>query len=136
MVHKTKKPFSSIALDQAHEQENPKVKGEGRALGLTENTSALTRWMIAGSELATMVHEFELSSAVSSPDDNLKHHEPAYSYQNLFRIICSLSNSFEDLGNPFMEEEEELMALDSKHVVGSNFVHAIKNIVQTGKGQF
>ena len=48
MVHKTKKPFSSIALDQAHEQENAKVKGEGVAAGLTENTSALNRWMIAG----------------------------------------------------------------------------------------
>lgn len=133
VVHKTKKPFSSVALDQAHEQ----VKGEGRAVGLTENTSALNRWMIAGSELATMVHEFQLSSTVSSADDNLKHLEQAYSYQNLFRNdLQSVINSFEDLGNPFTEEEEELMALDSKHVGGSNVVHAIKNIVQTGKVQF
>ena len=84
-----------------------------------------------------MVHEFELSSTVSSADDNLKHHEQAYSYKKLFRNdLQSVINSFEDLGNPFMEEEEELMALDSKDVVGSNVVHAIKNIVQTGKGQF
>ena len=31
VVHKTKKKFSSIALDRAHEQVNAGVKGEGGA---------------------------------------------------------------------------------------------------------
>ena len=41
VVHKTERVFSSIALDQAHEQVNSEVKGEGGAVGLTENPAAL-----------------------------------------------------------------------------------------------
>jgi hypothetical protein len=35
------------------------VKGEGGAVGLTENPSALKRWMISGREIARIVSEFE-----------------------------------------------------------------------------
>ena len=47
-VHKTKRPFSSIAIDQAHEQNNKVVKGDGGAVGLLQNPNALLHWMVAG----------------------------------------------------------------------------------------
>ena len=59
VAHKSNRVFSSIALDQAHEQVNALVKGEGGAVGLTENPSALRRWMVAGPEIARMVQEVE-----------------------------------------------------------------------------
>ena len=37
------KRFSAIAIDQAHEQNHAIVKGDGGAVGLTENPSALRR---------------------------------------------------------------------------------------------
>ena len=37
---KTGKPFSAIAIDQVHEQENKTVKAAGGAVGLTENPVA------------------------------------------------------------------------------------------------
>ena len=40
-VRKTSKAFSSMAIDQAHEQNNASVKGDGGAIGLTEDPSAL-----------------------------------------------------------------------------------------------
>lgn len=40
---KTRKRFSAIALDQAHEQDNAVVKGDSGAVGLTENPAALKR---------------------------------------------------------------------------------------------
>ena len=43
---KTKNNFSSIAIDHAHEQNNKVVKGDGGAIGLTEDSSQLLRWMI------------------------------------------------------------------------------------------
>ena len=58
-VNKTKRLFSSIALDHAHEQVNAVVKGEGGTIELTENPAALRRWMVAGPELARIVEEFE-----------------------------------------------------------------------------
>ena len=33
-VKKTRRPFSCIALDQAHEQNNAMIKGDGGAIGL------------------------------------------------------------------------------------------------------
>ena len=36
-VQKTTKAFSAIALDQNHEQLNCMIKGDGGAIGLTEN---------------------------------------------------------------------------------------------------
>ena len=56
-VKKNKKQkFSSIAIDQVHEQHN--VKGDRSAVGLTNNPDALRRWMIAGPEVAWVIKEF------------------------------------------------------------------------------
>ena len=59
MARKTKRVFSAIALDQAHEQCNALVKGAGGVVGLTNNPGALRRWMIAGPEISRIVQEFE-----------------------------------------------------------------------------
>lgn len=46
---------SSIALDRAHEQNNKLVKGDGRAIGLTENMAQLQRWVVLGPEVARLI---------------------------------------------------------------------------------
>lgn len=46
--------FSALAIDHAHEQNNASVKGDGGAVGLTENPSALRRWMVSGPEMACL----------------------------------------------------------------------------------
>jgi len=55
VVQKTSNVFSSIPIDQAHEQNNRLVKGAGGAVGLTENPNALKRWTIAGPEQARIL---------------------------------------------------------------------------------
>ena len=40
-VRKTKNVLSSIPIDQAHEQNNALIKGDGGSIGLTDNPSAL-----------------------------------------------------------------------------------------------
>ena len=52
VARKTKRMFSAIALNQAHEQCNALVKGAGGVVGLTNNPSALTQRMIPGSEIS------------------------------------------------------------------------------------
>ena len=54
-IKKTGNAFSAMAIDQAHEQNNAAVKGDGGAVGLTENPSALKRWMICGPEMARLI---------------------------------------------------------------------------------
>ena len=65
-VNKALKRFSSIAINQAHEQNNAMVKEEGGAVGLTENTNALRRWMLSGPEMARLVNEFEAGMATDT----------------------------------------------------------------------
>ena len=66
-IAKTGARFSAFTIDQSHEQNNAMVKGEGGTVGLTENPSALRRWMLSGSEMARLVNEFHTSA---SPETN------------------------------------------------------------------
>ncbi len=50
--YKTRHAFSAIATDQSHEENNGSVKGDGVAVGLTENPAVLRRWMVAGPKMA------------------------------------------------------------------------------------
>ena len=134
VVHKTKSLFSAIALDHAHEQVNAGVKGEGGAVGLTENPAALRRWMVAGPELSRMIEEFEgsVSSAVVHG-----HHEQNPGFQNTFATdVLHLVASFEEIGNPFSEEGEELMAIHSKEIMDSSVVNTVRNARKIGEEQF
>jgi hypothetical protein len=47
-VKRTGRAFSNIAIDQAHEQNNACVKGDGGAVGLTQSPAALRRRMVSG----------------------------------------------------------------------------------------
>ena len=66
MDRKPTRCFSRIPIDQAHEQDNTMVKGGGGAVGLTENSSALSQWMLSGPEVAKLVNEFETSMPTRS----------------------------------------------------------------------
>ena len=54
VISKTHNKFSSMPIDQVHEQNNKLVKGSGGAIGLTENPVAFRRWMVAGPEQARL----------------------------------------------------------------------------------
>ena len=87
VVRKTKRPFSAIAIDHAHEQNNKVVKGDGGAVGLLQNPKALLRWMVAGPELARVIEEFHincLDRSTVTTDTCLKHHEHTESGQVTF----------------------------------------------------
>src|SRR6218665_1990072 len=78
--------FSAISIDQAHEQLNAMIKGDGGAIGITENEATLSRWVIVGPEIMRILHEFE-DGKNSSPDD-FKHHEQKPACQNAVRRMC------------------------------------------------
>ena len=47
-VQKTKNAFSALAIDRCHERANELIKGDGGAVGLTENPQPLERSMASG----------------------------------------------------------------------------------------
>ena len=134
VVHKTIRAFFSIALDHAHEQINVIIKGEGGAVGLTENPAALRRWMVAGPELARMVQEFE---ETSSQTEEHSHHEQKSAVQlTFFKDVVNTVSYFEQLGNPFQDEGDSLMAVHTKDIIDDAVLHTIQNAREIGEKQF
>ena len=73
VVHRSKNPFSAIAIDHAHGQMHARVKGSGGAIGLTENPDVLL-WMVAGPEIAKLVEDFEINTCGEHLHDSYEHH--------------------------------------------------------------
>ena len=113
VVHKTKRLFLSTGLHHAHEKVNAVVKDERGAVGLIENPATLRRWMVASSELARMVEEFE-EVIYANKSQNEYENRPAI--QNAFaKDVVNQVSSFEELSCPFKLVGEDLTALNTKH---------------------
>ena len=50
-----------MALDQAHEHNNAFIKADGGAVGITENLSALLRWMTSGPQISQLIKDFDMT---------------------------------------------------------------------------
>lgn len=74
-MNKTGHAFSNIAIDQAHEQNNARVKGDGGAVNLTQNPTALQRWMVSGPEMAHLIEEFQALLEKAEKELDCRHHE-------------------------------------------------------------
>ena len=61
VISRTENSFSSIAIDQAHEQHNAVLKEVGSAVGLLSQymDAALWRWEIADLEVVALLNEYE-----------------------------------------------------------------------------
>ena len=102
---KSTRPFSKMALDQVHEQNNKIIKGQGGVSGTLnfDDESALIRWETYGPEVARIVSEFEEqlrddTHLHSCP--NLKHHEDNNQFQtNFVKDVHTLENAI--ACNPF-----------------------------------
>ena len=141
VVHKTQHSFSGIPLDQAHEQNNKQVKGDGGAVGLTENSAQLQRWMVAGPEVSRVVSEFETVveglRRHGEKQSDQRHHEAHRGVQTTYRRqVKSLCDTLEDMGNPFMEDSSDLLVLGTQDVVDTEIIETVKHIKRVGNEQY
>ena len=88
VIRSSEKNFSSISIDQTHEQNNKHVKGQGGIIGLTANESGLNRWIVSGPEIEEMIQQFKESSKPTSEDgaNKMKHHEEGEAFQEQFKL--------------------------------------------------
>ena len=123
-----------MAHDQFHEQLNATVKG---IIGITENESALKRWMVAGPETARIINELSMvhSTKVKCHDS---HHEQTPSIQNRFAAhVRHVVDVFNDMGNPFTETSSDLFAIDTKIIMSDEVIQSIKTKAEDiGKEQY
>ena len=136
-VQKTNRMFSAIPLDQAHEQNDAYVKGDGGAIGLTDNATALRRWMVARPQIARVIVEFEDFNMHPRNQEETRHHEETPSVQNTFaRDVRSLVAVIEELGNPFEEDSQDLLVLDTKEIADPTVIETVRNAKQIVQYQF
>ena len=99
VVQKSNRRFSMMALDQNHEQKNQSIKAEGGAVGVMENPTALTRWMIAAPKVARVVTEFEENVQPSIDNVNADYHDEKKRNQKSFmKDVSSLIDTMQEMG--------------------------------------
>ena len=128
--------FSGIAIDQAHEQNNASVKGDGGAVGLTENPAALRRWMVSGPEMARLIGEFEVSTKKRKKTDFRHHEQTKHAQMTLGRDITSLTDAIEEMGNPSAEISKDLLVLDSRDIADPAVIDTLRQIKSLGQEQY
>ena len=135
--NKTGNLYSAIGLDHAHEQMNAQVKGDGGAIGLTEDPGALRRWMVAGPHLAMVITEYESTIDNSHVGTNQKHHEQSTTQQQAFADdVRSLVAVMDELGNPFLDQTKELLTIDSQNVMPQSVVESLEQIHTLGETKY
>ena len=134
VLSKTNNLFSSIPLDQAHEQENAYVKSSSSCIGLTENPLAFRRWMLSGPELVRLQQQFEREYFLYDDPENPKYfqnHEQGFATQKTFQQVRS-----QKMGNPFQDDFPELIELDSRNCVDESVVTALRSLEDKGIRQY
>ena len=127
VVQKSYNRFSKIPIDQAHEQENAKVKGNGGVVGLTENPAALCRWLLSGPELARLLTQFkEQYIPETNSETECTHHEEGLSHQTRFhKQVNKLIEEINGLGNPFEDQCLELVVLNTRECADDSVVATV-----------
>ena len=137
VVHKSRREFSALAIDQAPEQNNAVIKGDGGAIGLTEDPGALRRWMVAGPEVSRLVAGYEAVSGVKDATTSSRHHAQTLSTQRSFlQNVEALFTVLKEMGNPFQEESADLLVLDTKNIADPALAKMVGTHHQRGKEQF
>ena len=139
VINKTTNRFSAMPIDQAHEQNNALVKGSGGAIGLTENPVAFRKWMVSGSEQARLLMEFEDDCSEPKELECARgfHHEEGFSMQKSFKEqVVSLIDVINEMGNPFLEDTDELLALDTRNILDQSVVNTVREVCDLGKLQY
>jgi len=129
VVNKTNRAFSSLPIDQAHEQNRKIVKGDGGAIGLTESSTQLLRWMVSGPEMSRIIKDFELSQQLvrdiakqeeqeeQEEQEDLRHHEQIKGVQNTsWNQVNAVCSTIEEMGNPFADQTGDLFVLDTRDI--------------------
>ena len=71
---KSHSAFSAISDDHLHKQNNKLIKGDGGAVGIFANPTALLKWMVSGPEISRMVYEFEQTVESNDRPNGHSHH--------------------------------------------------------------
>ncbi len=113
------------------------VKGDGGAIGITEDPFALRRWMVSGPEVSQLVHQYELVSQAKFGNQDIRHHEQSSQFQKVFTdMVKKLFSAMKDLGNPFQEESKDLLTLYTKIIAHPSAAELVRTHIDKGQAAY
>ena len=116
-------------IDQAHEQNNACIKGDGGVVGLTDIPSALLHWTVAGPEVARATEEFQDGDEHWGMRVDTRHQDKTPCVPTSFsKDVCSLVRVMQNRGNSFEEESVDLVVLDTKEITCPAAVESVRNV--------
>ena len=111
------------------------MKIDGGAIGILENESALLKWAVAGPTICDILKTSD--SVEANVNELLHHHEDTKTFEVKFqKDKNAFTNAIEDLGNPFLEEEPQLVHIVTKQLLDEKASKSIKNAKDIGEHQF
>jgi len=119
----------------AHEQNNACIKGYSGAVKLTDNPSALRRWTVAGPKVARVIEEFQDGNQYwTRQTADIRYHDHVQA--SFVKDVRSLVGVTKEMGNPFEEESQDLVILDTKNITGPAAVETVINAKRIGQELF
>ena len=117
-VPKTRRVFSNMGADQAHEQNNKVTKADVGAIAILDNKSALLEGATSGPQISEILSKLSNNSD-DDENDFQYHHEDTDAFE--LKSRCNRENllsAFKESGNSFKECENNLMNVVFKVVLG------------------
>ena len=94
--------------------------------------------MVSGREQARLLKEFE--DGYDSKENSSEygyHHVEGFPTQRSFKEHAkSLVQVIDELGNPFLHDSDELLALDKRNVLNESVVNTVRTVERLGKDQY
>ncbi len=91
-------------------------------------TSGQHHHLVAGPEVARVINEFENAGLHWNEREDVHHRDQTASVQTTFaKHVRSLVAVIEELGNPFEEESQDLIVLDTKEIADAAVVETVRN---------
>jgi hypothetical protein len=88
-------------------------------------------------QMARLIEEFQASINKTEMDSDLRHHEQTRSTQiTFYNQVKVLSSVIEDMGNPFIDDSNDLLVLDTRDLADPAVINALYNIEKTGRQQY
>ena len=112
------------------------MKGDGGAVGLTDNPAALRHWMLSGPEMARLIGKLEVSTKKRNKTDFRYHEQRKHAQMTFGRDITLLSDVIKEMGNSFAENSKDLFVLDNRDLADPAVVDTLRQIKSLGQEQY
>lgn len=93
--------------------------------------------MVAGPEVSRLIDQYQSLCQTKDALQSTKHHEETKAAQASFlQGTAKLLRTFQDLGNPFLEDSKDLLVLHCKDIADPTRAKLVAGHLQKGQEQF